>query len=82
MKVVACAAALVLAAGCRPAVDRAETYVLTTCLVCKQPLEARGGPIIFDDQGREIKVCSEECRRIFAADPHPYISALLEQKYL
>ena len=67
----------VLLVSCRPG-----GYPLKTCVVCDQALERQGGPIVFVDEGLEIKVCGQEHRREFLRDRDRYRKKVREVKVL
>ncbi len=51
-------------------------YPLTTCVVSGDKLGAMGKPVIFNEQGTEVRFCCHECVASFKQDPAKYLAKL------
>lgn len=46
------------------------------CPVCNAQLGAKGAPVKFSAEGKEIYACSADCQRQFEAEPKKYLPTL------
>ncbi len=59
-----------------PAAVKSQPYPLDTCVVSGQKLDANGGAVTKDIDGRQIKFCCNRCAGKFDADKATYIKKL------
>lgn len=50
-----------------------KPYVLKTCAVSGEKLDSMGDPYVFTYQGRELKLCCQDCKKDFDKTPAKYI---------
>jgi hypothetical protein len=55
--------------------EQAPWYSATACAVCGGALDARGGAKDLVEDGKLVRVCSEECGRRFLGSPAPFVAA-------
>ncbi len=53
-----------------------KPYPLQVCPVSDEKLGGMGEPVVFAYQGQEIKLCCNNCRKDFDADPAKYLTKL------
>ena len=58
--------------------DKPKPYPLKTCAVSNEKLGEHGKPYVFTHEGREIKLCCEDCLDDFKKEPAKYIKKLEE----
>jgi len=58
------------------AVDITDDYPLATCVVSGEPLEAMGGHVSIQYEGREVRFCCKDCAKSFKKEPHKYLALL------
>jgi len=54
----------------------AKPYPLDKCIVSDEKLGAEGKPVVFVHEGQEIKLCCQDCRKDFDANPAKYLAKL------
>jgi YHS domain-containing protein len=66
----------------KPTADAGKTakaYPLTTCVVSGEKLEGEmGGPYIFTQDGKEVRLCCKSCLKDFKKDPASYMKKIDE----
>ena len=55
-----------------------DDYPLATCVVSGEPIDAMGGAIVIQHEGREVRFCCKSCVTQFNEDPSKYL-AILDQ---
>jgi len=60
----------------KPAAAESDPYPLTTCPVSGKELNSKGGAVIQQYNGREIRFCCKGCPGKFTADPETYIAKI------
>jgi len=55
---------------------KAKPYTLKTCIVSDEELGGMGRPFVFEQEGREVKLCCKSCEKDFKKDPAKYIKKL------
>ena len=56
--------------------DKPKPYPLKTCAVSNEKLGEHGKPYVFTHEGREIKLCCEDCLDDFKKNPAKYIKEI------
>ena len=51
-------------------------YPLTTCIVSGEDLDAMGGHVSIQHEGREVRFCCKDCVKQFKENPAKYIALL------
>jgi len=54
----------------------AKPYPLDKCIVSDEKLGVEGKPVVFVHEGQEIKLCCQDCRKDFDANPAKYLAKL------
>ena len=58
-------------------IAKAKAYTLKTCPVSGETLGGdMGKPYVFEQDGREIKLCCKDCLKDFKKDPSKYIKQI------
>ncbi|MFH1743012.1 MAG: hypothetical protein ABIH23_28740 [bacterium] len=71
--------ATVVAVGVSFAEDekpKGDAYPLDTCIVTGQKLGAMGEPVIYDQQGRELRFCCKACVKTFESKTSEYLEKI------
>jgi hypothetical protein len=55
-----------------------KPYPLATCVVSNEKLGEMGKPFVFEQDGREIKLCCKDCLKDFKKDTAKYLKKLDE----
>jgi hypothetical protein len=56
---------------------KAKPYILKTCPVSGEKLDGdMGKPYVFEENGRQIKLCCKSCLKDFKKDPSNYIKQI------
>jgi len=58
------------------ATSEVKPYPLNVCIVSDEELGSMGDPIVFVNDGQEIKVCCDDCKAPFEKDPAKYLAKL------
>jgi len=58
--------------------EKPKPYPLKTCAVSNEKLGDHGKPYVFTHEGREIKLCCEDCLDDFKKEPAKYVKKLEE----
>ena len=58
--------------------EKVKPYTLTVCPVSDEKLGEMGDPVVFNYEGREIKLCCKKCRKGFDKDPAKFIKKIEE----
>jgi YHS domain-containing protein len=58
--------------------NSAKPYPLDKCIVSDEKLGVEGKPVVFVHEGQEIKLCCQDCRKDFDANPSKFLSKLPE----
>ena len=53
-----------------------KPYPLDKCIVSDEKLGVEGKPVVFIHEGQEIKLCCQDCRKDFDANPAKYLAKL------
>ena len=53
--------------------DKPKPYTLSTCPVSDEKLGEMGKPYVFVQDGREIKLCCDSCKKDFNKNPAKFI---------
>lgn len=57
--------------------EKAKPYILKTCVVSDHKLGGdMGDPYVFTYQGREIKLCCQDCKKDFDKSPSKYLKKI------
>ncbi|MEY3548043.1 MAG: hypothetical protein RLZZ552_410 [Verrucomicrobiota bacterium] len=56
--------------------NSAKPYPLDKCIVSGEKLGVEGKPVVFLHDGQEIKLCCQDCRKDFDANPSKFLSKL------
>ena len=53
-----------------------KPYPLDKCIVSDEKLGVEGKPVVFVHEGQEIKLCCQDCRKDFDANPSKFLAKL------
>ena len=53
-----------------------DNYPLKTCVVSGEKLGEMGSPYVFKQDGKEVKLCCESCKKDFAKNPAKFMKKL------
>ncbi|MDB6028449.1 MAG: hypothetical protein JWM68_4672 [Verrucomicrobiales bacterium] len=56
--------------------DKPKPYTLDTCPVSDEKLGEMGKPYVFVQDGREVKLCCESCKKDFKKDPAKFMKKI------
>jgi thioredoxin-related protein len=56
--------------------EKPKPYTLTTCVVSDEKLGEMGKPYVFVQDGREVKLCCESCKKDFKKDPAKFMKKI------
>ena len=56
--------------------NSAKPYPLDKCIVSDEKLGVEGKPVVFVHEGQEIKLCCQDCRKEFDANPSKFLAKL------
>ena len=56
--------------------DKPKPYTLDKCVVSDEKLGEMGKPYVFVQDGREVKLCCESCKKDFKKDPAKYMKKI------
>ena len=58
--------------------DKPTPYLLKTCIVSGEKLGEMGDPVVFVEDGQEVKLCCKSCKKDFTKDKAKYMKKIAE----
>ena len=58
--------------------DKPTPYPLKTCIVSGEKLGEMGDPVVFVENGQEVKLCCKSCKKDFTKDKTAYLKKISE----